>query len=206
VERPANGLGPEALLIRQFGDLDRPTAVSHDGRWLLFMEATPIHSIIALRSREDLSKVVRIQDRETERDGSISPDGRWLLYSSVPATRREVLVQSVPREAGGSPNAVGKWQISTAGGSQPAWRTDGKEIFYVTPDGMMMAVPVESGGDLFRPGTPMPLFQTRLDLNSDMREYDVTPDGQRFLLNQHLPDYPDSPITVVFNWPKLLQK
>ena len=124
MERPASGLGPETILIRQFGDRDRPTTVSHDGRWLVFMEATPLHSVIALRSREDLSKVVRIEDRETERDGSISPDGRWLLYSSIPATRREVLVQSVPKEAGGSPNAVGKWQISTAGGSQPAWRGD----------------------------------------------------------------------------------
>ena len=131
------------------------------------MEASPLHSIIALRSREDPSKVIRIQDRETERDGSISPDGRWLLYSSVPATRREVLVQSVPKEAGGSPNAAGKWQISTAGGGQPAWRADGKEIFYVAPDGMMMAVPVESGENFFRPGAPKPLFQTRLDLDPD---------------------------------------
>ena len=206
LERPANGLGPETLLIRQIGDLDRPTAVSHDGRWLLFTEATPLHSIIALRSREDLSKVVRIQDRETERDGSISPDGRWVLYSSIPARRREVMVQSVPKEAGGSPDPAGKWQISTAGGDQPVWRADGKEIFYVALDGMMMAVPVESGKNLFRPGAPKPLFQTRLDLDPNLRQYDLTADGQRFLLNQRLPDNPEAPITVVFNWPRLLQK
>jgi Tol biopolymer transport system component len=209
VERPANGIGPETVLASQ-DYLDFPTAVSHDGRWLVFVEASPLHSTIALRSREDPSKVVRIQDRETERDGSISPDGRWLLYSSVPATRREVLVQSVPKEAGGSPNAAGKWQISTAGGSQPVWRADGKEIFYVAPDGVMMAVPVESGENFFRPGVPKPLFQTRLDLDpiltTDLRQYDVTADGQRFLLNQRLPDNPDAPITVVVNWPKLLQK
>jgi Tol biopolymer transport system component len=99
VERPANGIGPETILVRQPGN--RPTAVSHDGRWLVFMELSPLHSIIALRSREDPSKVIRIQDRETERDGSISPDGRWLLYSSVPATRREVLVQSQRQGRGG---------------------------------------------------------------------------------------------------------
>jgi len=205
VERPANGIGSETILETQ-RYADRPTAISSNGRWLVFMEASPLHSIIALRSREDPSKVIRIQDRETERDGSISPEGRWLLYSSVPATRREILVQSVPKEAGGSPDAVGKWQISTAGGSQPAWRADGKEIFYVTLDGMMMAVPVESGENFFRPGTPKPLFQTRLDLDADVRQYDVTPDGQRFLLNQRLPDNPAAPITVVFNWPKLLEK
>ena len=69
-----------------------------------------------------------------------------------------------------------------------------------------MAVPVESGENFFRPGTPKSLFQTRLDLDPDLRQYDVTSDGQRFLLNQRLPDNPDAPITVIFNWPKLLQK
>jgi Protein kinase domain len=205
VERPANGIGPETILTSQ-QYTDRPTAVSHDGLWLVLMESTPLHSVIALRSRRDPSKVIRIQDHGLELDGSISRDGRWLLYSSVPATRREVLVQSVPKEAGGSPDAVGKWQISTAGGSQPAWRADGKEIFHVAPDGMMMATPVESSENFFRPGTPKALFQTRLDIDPEVRQYDVTADGQRFLLNQRLPDNPDSPITVVFNWPKLLEK
>jgi Tol biopolymer transport system component len=165
-----------------------------------------------MRSREESSKVVRIDDRQTERDGSISPDGRWLLYSSVPSARREVLVQSVPKEAGGSATALGKRQISTAGGSQPAWRRDGKEIFYIAPDGTMMAVPVESGDSFFRPGVPKPLFQTRLEFDPAysvdllLRQYDVTPDGQRFLLNQHVADSTDAPITVVVNWPKLLAK
>jgi hypothetical protein len=166
-----------------------------------------------IRSREDANKVVRIEGHETEMDGSISPDGRWLLYSSIPSSRREVLVQSVSKEAGGSATAVGKWQVSTTGGSQPMWRGDGKEIFFVAPDGMMMAVPVESGENFFRPGSPKPLFQTRLEffsrINSEgffMRQYDVTPDGQRFLLNQHVADSTDAPITVVVNWPKLLAK
>jgi eukaryotic-like serine/threonine-protein kinase len=207
VERPANGIGPETIVVNEERS-DFPTAISHDGRWLVFAEATPLHSMIALRSRQDPSKVIRVQGRGVEVDGSISPNGRWLLYSSIPAARREVLVQSVPKEAGGSFNGVGKWQISTAGGSQPVWRADGKEIFYVAPDGMMMAVAVESGENFSRPGAPKPLFQTRLVETSpwDTRQYDVTPDGQRFLLNQRSPDSPDAPITVVFNWPKLLQK
>ena len=71
----------------------------------------------------------------------------------------------------------------------------------------MMAVPVESGEDFFRPGTPKPLFQNALGVRSETaRQYDVTPDGQRFLLNQRLPDTGESPITVVVNWPKLLEK
>jgi hypothetical protein len=133
------------------------------------------------------------------------------LYSGVPANRREVLVQSVPREAGGSA-APGRWQVSIAGGGQPTWRADGKEIFFVAPDGTMMAVPVESSEDGFRPGAPKPLFQTRLEfdpgyeINRAPRQYDVTADGQRFLLNQHVADAGDAPITVVVNWPKLLEK
>jgi len=112
----------------------------------------------------------------------------------------------MPKKAGGPASAVGKWQISTAGGSQPAWRADGKKIFFVAPDGTMMVVPIETGADFFRPGTPKPLFRTRLDFDPSRRQYDVSPDGQRFLLNQRLPYTGESPITVVVNWPKLLQK
>jgi len=81
----------------------------------------------------------------------------------------------------------------------------------VAPDGLMMGVPVESGEDFFRPGAPKPLFQTRLEVdpgstNVVPRAYDVTPDGQRFVLNQHVADSTDAPITVIVNWPKLLAK
>ena len=68
-----------------------PTAVSHDGRWLVLTEA-PLHSIITLRSREDANKVVRVQDRQTERDGSISPDGRWLLYDQFDRNESEIML------------------------------------------------------------------------------------------------------------------
>ena len=76
---------------------------------------------------------------------------------------------------------------------------------------MMMAVPVDSGENYFRPGRPRPLFQTRLEFDprtgfSGVRQYDVTPDGQRFLLNQPMAESTEAPITVVVNWPKLLAK
>jgi hypothetical protein len=68
-----------------------------------------------------------------------------------------------------------------------------------------MSVPVESGEDFFRPGTPKSLFQTRL-APGGLREYDVTHDGKRFLLNVPLPDSGEEPITVIVNWPRLLEK
>jgi len=212
VERPANGVGQEAILESNVGDNWAPASVSKDGKWLAVIEASPVHSVILLRSRGEPKKTVRIQEHESERDAVFSPDGRWLLYSTVPSSVREVLVQSVPKEAGGSATAVGKWQISTGGGSQPVWRADGKEIFYVARNGMMTAVPVEAGPDFFRPGTPKSLFQTRLEFDetrngaSRARQYDVTADGQRFLLNQHVTDAADAPINIVVNWPKLLAK
>jgi serine/threonine protein kinase len=61
---------------------------------------------------------------------------------------------------GRTASIVGKWQVSTDGGEQPVWRADGKEIYYLAADGQMMAVPVESGENFFRPGEPKPLFQT----------------------------------------------
>ena len=121
----------------------------------------------------------------------------------MPSNVREVFVQSLPEEAGGSSKAVGKFQISTAGGGQPTWRGDGKEIFYVGADGKMIAVPIESGESFFRPGTPRPLFQTTLSSSNTYRDYDVTPDGQRFLINQANSGVEEVPITVIINFSAL---
>ncbi len=103
---------------------------------------------------------------------------------------------------------MGKWQIST-GGTNPVWGADGKEIFYLALDGKLMVVPVESGENFFRPRAQRPLFQTGLNLRQGgqlVRDYDVTSDGQRFLLPQHVGDTGDIPITVIVNWPQLLKK
>ena len=87
------------------------------------------------------------------------------------------------------------------------WRGDGKEIFYLAPDGTMMAVPVESSENGFRAtASPKALFPTRLRFDELDRQYDVTADGKRFLLNQRLSDSSETPITVIVNWPKLLER
>jgi len=210
--KPSGGVGAETVIANPTGNGLQLTDVSRDGHWLVYTESSALHSVISIRSLDDANKVIHVEEQGRERDGVISPNGRWLLYSTVPAGRREVFVESLPKEMGGSAAGAGKWEISTAGGSQPAWRADGKEIFFVAADGMMMAVSVDSGADFFRPGAPKPLFQTRLEFDAVMggggepRQYDVTSDGQRFLFNQHVADATDAPITVVVNWPKLLEK
>jgi hypothetical protein len=124
-------------------------------------------------------------------------------YSSTQTGSREVFVESMP-EAMGGPAAGAKQKVSIAGGTQPSWRADGKEIFYVAADGKMMSV--EFGAASFKLGVPKSLFQTRLEFDSVQRQYDVSADGQRFLLAQPLEEGASVPITVIFNWPTLLKK
>jgi Tol biopolymer transport system component len=206
VERPANGVGQETLLRKGAGIRSPllelpfnsllPTDVSADGRWIITSEiASGGTEVVSLLSREENAEPIRYTGAI---DATLSPDGRWLLFSSG-RIRPEVFVQSVPPQRGG------KWQISTAGGGNPVWRGDGKEIFYLAADGKMMSVVVESHENFFRPGASKPLFQTRM-VPTVLREYDVTRDGHRFLLNVPVADQKEEPITVIINWPKLLQK
>ena len=122
--------------------------------------------------------------------GRFSPDGRWIAYLSDESGRIEVYVQSFPQ-------ASERWQISINGGLDPEWRGDGRELFYLAPDDRLMAVPIRFNGNssTIDIGKPIALFTTR-----PQSGYDVTPDGQRFLLNTSLADAPTPPITVILNW------
>ena len=125
-----------------------------------------------------------------------------MAYTSNESGAYEVYVQSFP--AGG-----GKWQISTGGGVQPRWRHDGRELFYLAPDNKLMSVAVRAGAT-FEAGTPETLFQTRTyglpPATNYSQQYDVTPDGQRFLLNVDVSEVNAVPITVVLDWTAALQK
>ena len=115
--------------------------------------------------------------KASETNGQISPDGKWVAYASDESGNWEIYVTSFP-------GAAGKWQVSRGGGTEPRWRGDGKEIFYIAPNGMLMAVPV-TGESIFATGTPAPLFQIhgRAPISStDVFTYDVAKDGKRFLV------------------------
>jgi hypothetical protein len=109
----------------------------------------------------------------------------------------------MPEQMGG-PATGGKRRVSIAGGTHSAWSADGKEIFYVAADGKMMSVEFDSAS--FKLGVPKPLFQTRLELDLNQRQYDVSADGKRFLLAQPTEESTSVPITVIVNWPALLKK
>ncbi|HEX2123706.1 MAG TPA: protein kinase [Thermoanaerobaculia bacterium] len=126
-----------------------------------------------------------------ESQAQFSPDGNWVAYTSAESGRPEVYVQPFPATGA-------KWQVSVAGGEQPRWRRDGKELFFLAPDRKLMAVPVSVPG-AFDAEAPRVLFATNIpfgDLNVS-QAYDVTPDGARFLIAAADPATPQSPITVV---------
>ena len=128
--------------------------------------------------------------RERELLPSFSPDGRFVAYHSDDSGRPEVYVQPFP-----GPGE--KRRISVAGGSLPRWRRDGRELFYLGADTQLMAVPIRLGSSA-EPGTPSALFAIEAAQNV-MTEYDVSRDGQRFLVNSPVPGAAAAPI-VVLNW------
>ncbi len=121
-----------------------------------------------------------------------SPDSRSLAYVSSESGRNEVYVQSFPGPGG-------KWQISTAGGGEPHWRADGKELFYRAPDQRIMAVEIRADGG-FQAGVPKPLFVGRFESGIARNKYLPAPDGQRFLIVAPLGKEAMTPTTVVLNW------
>ncbi len=125
----------------------------------------------------------------------LSPDGRWLTYTSRESGRSEVYVQAYPGPGG-------KWQISTNGGSEPQWRDDGRELFYVAGGGELMAVTTDTNTNGFEAGTPEKLFEANLYEGGNLRRnrYVATGDGQRFLLNVSVDSRQESSFNVVQNW------
>ena len=133
------------------------------------------------------------------RNGRLSPDGRWMTYESDESGTTEVYVRPFPDGAGG------KWQLSRGGGRQPRWRADGKELYYVAGQGKFMSVDIDAGS-AFSSGAPRQMFEASIaDGGSN---YDVSADGQRFLVNVIADDetVQTSALSVIVNWSSTLRK
>ena len=116
---------------------------------------------------------------ETLFDGAwpdFSPNGRYLAYQSDESGRSEVYVRPFPHVDSG------RWQISTAGGTRPAWARSGRELFYLDASNTLTAVPVQTSGSTFSAGKPAKVFDTKYAEPNPSRHYDVSADGQRFLM------------------------
>jgi eukaryotic-like serine/threonine-protein kinase len=176
-----NGLEPEKRIMRGNAVDDLiPNSWFPDGREILSTKQAPSHSYLVKVPIAGGEVVPLLADKSNQTNGQISPDGKWVAYASDESGAWEIYVTSFP-------GVAGKWQVSRGGGTEPRWRGDGKEIFYIAPSGMLMAVPVD-GETVFATGTPMPLFQIRgrAQISStDVFTYDVTKDGNRFLVNRY---------------------
>ena len=128
-----------------------------------------------------------------ERSPRFSPDGRWIAYESDESGTPEVYVALTD-------GAGEKKRLSPGGGRKPRWRRDGRELYYVAPDGSVMGIPITPGPGL-ETGSPMPLFH----VETDVENYDVVPDGSRFLVSTRLDRFPESPLRVILNWEAALK-
>ncbi len=173
-----------------------PNSWSLDGQQFLFTHQVPSGEYLELIPVAGGEPTRLLTGKGSEANGQISPDGKWVAYASDESGSWEIYVTSFP-------GAAGKWQVSRGGGSEPRWRGDGKEIFYIAPSGILTAVPVNGEG-IFATGTPVPLFQVhgRAPISStDVFTYDVAKDGQRFLVNRYVKPEHVPPLTILLNAP-----
>jgi len=164
---------------------DRQLLCTHQNAGGVYLELLPVAAGEPTRF---------LEGKGSETNGQISPEGAWVAYASDESGAWEIYVTSFP-------GAAGKWQVSRGGGSEPRWRGDGKEIFYIAPSGILMTVPVDAAG-VFSTGPPTPLFQIhgRAPISStDLFTYDVTKDGRRFLVNRYVKPEHVAPLTILLN-------
>ncbi|MGH9669755.1 MAG: TolB family protein [Terriglobales bacterium] len=196
--RNSDGSGEDKLILHVGGTTNNPpTDWSRDGRYILYQRETELWYL----TLPGLQTKPFLQTRSVVTNGQFSPDGHWVAYASNETGRWEVYVASFPEPRG-------KWQVSSGGGQQPRWRGDGKELFYLSPEGKMMAVQVQTG-NTFDAGTPIALFQARPHKQIaalDLFTYDVSRDGQRFLINTQVEHPEASPMSVILNWTAELRK
>jgi eukaryotic-like serine/threonine-protein kinase len=204
-QKLASGEGDEKEVARSISaGLIRAADWSPDGQFLLYVtnEAIATLSDLWVLPSDGRKPSPFVVSRFTEQDGRFSPDGRWVAYTSNQSGAMEVYVRAFsPDFSGGSASTGGSVLVSRGGGTAPRWRGDGRELFYLAPDGKMMAAEVTAGPE-FRGGTPAPLFQTP----SGTIVGDVTADGKRFLLVTPVGPSAAAPFTVVLNWTAGLKK
>jgi Tol biopolymer transport system component len=217
-QKASNGAGKEQELVRAIGDPKVPDDWSRDGRFLLYTHWDP-------RTRGDLWVLPLAGDGKpsgtptpfantefSEGQGRFSPNAHWIAYASDESGRSEIYIQPFPAP----PNGGSKTPISRDGGSQPRWRRDGKELFYLSPDGKLMAADVTEG-PIFKASVPRTLFQVplaqigHLELNDEMGKgsfqvlgWDVAPDGKRLLIDTATKS--SESVTVLLNWTAELKK
>ena len=207
-KRKSRAAGPEELI--RSNEWKFPLSWSHDGRFLLYVSigGGRTAKLWVLPLQGDRKPLPFLRSEFAQSDGCFSPDGRWVAYSSNETGRFEIYARPFsPDLLGRTSNAGSKWLISENGGTRPIWRQDGKELYYIGPDGKLTAVTV-SAGSTFQAGVPRVLFQAPPSVRQMQfvsPNLVASPDGKRFLFlaaeKQEV-----APLTVVLNWQAGLKK
>jgi len=211
--------GPYDLAIRQF-DGSRPDELvarsdydkiandwSRDGRFIVYQsydphEAAPGLKLLTIGSR---APAATLPGTARAIGAQISPDGRWMLFMSGESGRREIYVQRFP-------DGAAREQVSVRGGGAPRWGPDGKEIFFVSLDGKLMTASFDAADAVPRISLPQPLFPvSRVQLEegypgTQAGNWDVAPDGKRFLMLLPVSEKDATSLTVVVNWAAGLER
>jgi hypothetical protein len=179
------------------------TSWSHNGRFLLYTRFTDggnhlwVHPLGAVSGNPDELQITR--SRFNESQGRFSSGDRSIAYVSDSSGRREIYVRPFDPSASGTSADVGEL-VSSAGGSAPHWRGDGKELYYLAPDGTVMAVDVLAG-PVFHPGVPRALFKAPAGVNY----FEVSADGKRFLIAVPV-ETVSAGYKVVLNWTEAMKR
>jgi Tol biopolymer transport system component len=210
-QKASNLAGQEELLDKSLPN-EVPSSWSPDGRFLLFYSPTPPVRIwiLPLSGAAGDRKPVPFEDTQfDEAWGRFSPDGRWIAYHSNESGKNQIYVRPFDAASisGASPPralpVTGKWMVSKDGGTTALWRGDGKELFYLSLDGQVMAVDVSTTG-VFQAGVPKALFKAP----EGVLFWAVAADGKRFLMASPAAESPAPPqaFSVVLNWQSALTK
>lgn len=166
------------------------TSISPDGKFLLYGYEDII--VLTIKGPREIQPLAKKPFREG--NGRFSPDGRWIAHFSYETGRQEVYVQ-------GFPDIRGKWLVSPAGGRFPQWRSNGKELFWIRPDNMLMGTKLELEANGVQIGQTEALF--RLPIPT---AYAPAADGKRFLTLEPESEQEELPMVVVQNWAARLAK
>jgi Tol biopolymer transport system component len=211
-QKLASGVEDEELLFESNDD-KIATSWSRDGHFVLYtsVDANSNSDLHMLSLENGTKNIPFLTNQFNESDGHFSPDMKWIAYVSDESGVNEVYVQAVKQNPKSKSLEAGdKWQISQGGGLGPRWKDDGRELYYRTSDGKVIAVAVESG-KMFHVGSSEILFQghpvfATLSSGAPFPVWDASRDGSRVLLLAPSKEFTTSPFTVVLNWTSLLGK
>lgn len=198
--KTSTGAGNSELILKS--SLDKtPYDWSRDGKYLLYGVYDPVtkDDLWVLPLSGNRMPIPFLHSGFAEMDARFSPDGQWIVYESDESGKYEIYVQHFPQSGG-------KWQVSVNGGGAPAWRRDGKEIYYLSPERKLMAVDVHTTDSAVEVGIPAPLFEATVDVYTAPNRYDVSGDGKRFLVNTSGFEYSTKPMKVILHWASQLGK